>query len=56
MLYFEITQIDSVKNINVQKCECSFVMMESFLKSLANAKQYSIIKMKPRGPHINLVN
>ena len=50
MLYFEITEIDSVKNIKVQICESSFVMMKSFLKNLLNARQYALIKMKTSGP------
>jgi hypothetical protein len=32
MLYFLITKNDSVKNINVRKCECSFAFEEIFSK------------------------
>jgi len=43
MLYFEITETDSVKKYNVQKCECSFVFRD-FFKALLKAKQYSLLK------------
>jgi len=46
MLYFEITETDSVKKYNVQKCECSFVFRD-FFKALLNAKQYPLIKWNP---------
>jgi len=51
MLYFEITETDSVKKYNVQKCECSFVLRK-FFKGIIGRETIFRIKMKPRGPHI----
>ena len=44
MLYFQITKNDSVKNINVRECECSFAFEEIILKYLFDTKQYALLK------------
>jgi len=49
MLYFEITETDSVKKYNVQECECSFVLEELFQK-LIECQTIFLIKMKTPGP------
>jgi hypothetical protein len=49
MLYFEITETDSVKKYNVQKCECSFELEKDFQKLIECETIFSI-KIKTPGP------